>query len=69
MKNPLLIVAAATLLAACAADPAARGVEEKVYATGSNIPKRERNVHTMTPEDFEHVRNSATANTVRKPGQ
>ena len=64
-----LFVASIPLLAACAASPES-GVasEEKRYATGSNIPMRNRDVHTITPEAFENVRNSATGNTGRPRG-
>ena len=61
MKTPLLIAATAALLASCAGGPATQATDERVYTTGSNIPKRERNVQTMTPEAFEQLR-SAGAN-------
>jgi len=67
VKTCLLIAACAALLAACAADPAAQPADEKLYATGSNIPRRDRNVHTITPEAFEQIRNSASGNTGRAP--
>jgi hypothetical protein len=42
-------------------------MEEKRFATGSNIPMRNRDVHSITPEAFENVKNSATGNTGRRP--
>jgi type IV pilus biogenesis protein CpaD/CtpE len=72
MEVPLkaiLLAASLPLLAACVAAPGS-GVpaEEKRYATGSNIPMRNRDVHTMTPEAFENARNSSTGNTGRPRG-
>ena len=67
MKTRLLIAAAAALLASCATDPAAQAPDEKLYSTGSNIPRRDRGVHTMSPADFEHVRNTSSANTGKAP--
>ena len=68
MKTRLLVVAAATLIASCANHPAAQApADEKVYATGSNIPRRDRNVHTITPEAFQEMRNATSANTGRSP--
>ena len=65
----LLTALALPLLAACAAAPdAAAPGEEKRYSTGSNIPMRNRDVHTITPEAFEQLRNSSTGNTGRGPG-
>jgi hypothetical protein len=65
----ILLVAALPLVASCAAAPeAAAPAEEKRYATGSNIPLRNRDVHTMTPEAFDNVRSSATGNTGRPRG-
>ena len=65
----LLPALALTLLASCAAAPdTGAPAEEKRYATGSNIPMRNRDVHTMSPEAFEQLRNSATGNTGRSPG-
>ena len=43
-------------------------MEDKRFATGSNIPMRNRDVHTMTPEAFENVKDSATGNTGRSRG-
>ena len=67
MKTPLLIAAAALLASCATADPSAQPIEEKRYATGSNIPKRD-NVHTMTPEAFEQVKNQSSGNTGRPRG-
>ena len=64
----ILLVASLPLLAACAAAPDAAVPDEKRYATGSNIPMRNRDVHTMTPEAFENVKNSSTGNTGRPRG-
>ena len=68
----LLALVPAVLLAACAMDPATTSTEpssEKVYTTGSNIPRKDKgNVHTMTPEEMEQMRNSGRANTGRGPG-
>ena len=72
MKTCLIIAAAAAaaLLAGCAtADPTTASPDEKRYATGSNIPMRNRDVHTMTPEAFEEMRNQSRGNTGRRPGQ
>ena len=70
-KEPPLkacLLAACLVLAACAAAPAEDPLEEKRYATGSNIPLRDRaGVRTMTPEGFENARNSAAGNTGRAP--
>ena len=66
----LLTALALPLLAACAAAPdAAAPVDEKRFATGSNIPMRNRDVHTMTPEAFEQQRNQAAGNVPRPRGQ
>ena len=65
----ILLVTTLAFLAACAAAPESGDpAEEKRYATGSNIPMRNRDVHTMTPEGFENVKNSASANTGRSRG-
>ena len=64
----ILLVASLPLVAACAGAPEAVPSEEKRFATGSNIPMRNRDVHTITPEAFENARNSATGNTGRRPG-
>ena len=65
----ILLAASLPLLASCAAAPeAAAPVAEKRFATGSNIPMRNRDVHTITPEAFEQLRNSSGANTGRGPG-
>ena len=64
----ILIAACLPLVAACAAAPEAVPMEEKRFATGSNIPMRNRDVHTMTPEAFENVKNSSTGNTGRPRG-
>jgi hypothetical protein len=65
----ILLAAAVPLVVSCAAAPEAGApVDEKRYATGSNIPMRNRDVHTMTPEAFEQLRNSSGANTGRGPG-
>jgi len=64
----VLLIAALPLLASCANAPeAAAPADDKRYATGSNIPMRNRDVHTMTPEAFEQVRSQGTGNTGRKP--
>ena len=67
MKAILLALAVA-LLASCAAAPDSSVPEGKRYATGSNIPMRNRDVHVITPEAFENARNSAAGNTGRGPG-
>ena len=67
MKIRLIIAATAALLASCATDPSVQTADDKVYATGSNIARRDRGVHTMTPEAFEQVRNSSAGNTGRAP--
>ena len=65
----ILLVTVLPLVASCAAAPeAAAPAEEKRFATGSNIPMRNRDVHTMTPEAFEQQRNSLRGNTGRGPG-
>jgi hypothetical protein len=64
----ILLAASLPLLAACAASPDTAPMEEKRFATGSNVPMRNRDVHTITPEAFENVKNSATGNTGRPPG-
>ena len=64
----VLLAAAIPLLAACAATPEAGAPpDEKRYTTGSNIPMRNRDVHVITPEGFENIRNSSAANTGRTP--
>jgi hypothetical protein len=68
LKPRLLALAAPLVLAACAGAPANDPVDEKRYATGSNIPMRNRDVHVITPEGFENARNSSAANTGRRPG-
>ena len=68
MKVRLLAVAS-LVLAGCASAPGTdEPIDEKRYATGSNIPMRNRDVHVITPEGFENARNSSSANTGRKPG-
>jgi hypothetical protein len=65
------LIAAASLvivLGGCAAEPLDNVSEEKVYATGSNIPMRNRDVHVITPEGWENAKNSSSGNTGRKPG-
>ena len=65
----ILLAASLPLLAACAATPeSAVPADEKRYATGSNIPMRNRDVHIMTPEAFEQVKTQASGNTGRPPG-
>ena len=73
MKNLLLSLAAAALLAACATSDvqtAAEGSEEKVYRTGSNIPKKRStsDVRVLSPGDLESLRSNRSANTGRGPG-
>jgi hypothetical protein len=72
MKKLLLALAPVVLLAACAMDPASTSTEasnDKVYRTGSNIPRKDKgDVQTMTPEEMEQMRNSSRANTGRGPG-
>jgi hypothetical protein len=63
----LVLAASLPLIAACAAAPDAVPADEKRYATGSNIPMRNRDVHTMTPEAFEQVRNFSRGNTGKAP--
>ena len=64
-----LLAASLPLLVACAAAPeTAVPMDEKRFATGSNIPMRNRDVHTITPEAFENVKNSGSGNTGRRPG-
>ena len=64
----ILLAAAIPLAVSCAAAPEAGApADEKRYATGSNIPMRNRDVHTLTPEAFEQMRNSSTGNTGRGP--
>jgi hypothetical protein len=64
-----LLALASLVLAACSTTPASDDpVEDKRYATGSNIPMRNRDVHVITPEGFENARNSSSGNTGRKPG-
>ena len=63
----LVLAATLALIAACAAAPETVPADEKRYATGSNIPMRNRDVHTMSPEAFEQVRNSARGNTGKGP--
>ena len=66
----ILLVAALPLVASCAAAPeAAVPAEEKRFATGSNIPMRNRDVHSMTPEAFEQIRNQSSGNTGRGRSQ
>ena len=68
MKNALPLAAASILLAACAAQHASTEVaREKTYATGSNLPLRDRGVHVLTPEQIESMRNAASGNPGRAP--
>jgi len=70
MKKLMLIVPA-VLLAACAMDQASTSTEptEKVYTTGSNIPRKDNGgVQTVSPEEMEQARNAGRANTGRGPG-
>ena len=65
----VLLIAALPLVVSCAAAPeAAAPAEEKRFATGSNIPMRNRDVHTMTPEALEQLKNQSSANTGRGRG-
>ena len=68
MKKALALAAASILLAGCAAQPASTEAgRERTYATGSNLPLRDRGVHVLTPEQMESLRNSASGNTGRAP--
>ena len=67
----LMALVPAFLLAACAMDQASTSTEptEKVYTTGSNIPRKDKgSVQSMTPEEMEQMRNSSRGNTGRGPG-
>ena len=68
--KPRLIAAASLVLvlAGCAAEPIDTAAGEKRYATGSNIPMRNRDVHVISPEGWENAKNSSSGNTGRKPG-
>ena len=75
MTKKLLIALASTLLlAACAAtEPTASNGDtaEKVYTTGSNIPRKEKpkgSVSEMSTQDMERMRDQSRANTGRGPG-
>ena len=66
----LLLAAAIPLVVSCASAPVTgEPAEDKRYATGSNIPMRNRDVHTMTPEAFEQQRNQSSGSTGRPRGQ
>jgi hypothetical protein len=71
MKS-LWLLAAAALLAGCALDPQAATVDssEKVYRTGSNIPKNRgtSDVRVLPPGDLESLKSNRSANTGRGPG-
>jgi hypothetical protein len=80
IKSLVLALASSIVLAACAtaatepttSNGAANGSsEEKVYTTGSNIPRGNRpkgSVTEMSKEDMERARDQARANTGRGPG-
>jgi uncharacterized lipoprotein len=58
MKNVLVSLCVAALLAGCALDPIPEGAvkEDKEYSTGSNLPKRDRApVTTMSKEQVEQL--------------
>ena len=68
MKKAVALAATSIVLAACAGQTTSTEVApEKTYATGSNLPLRNRGVHVLTPEQVESMRNSASGNTGRGP--
>ena len=74
MTKLLLSLAAAALVAGCAtpdAQTAAGDTSEKVYRTGSNIPKKRgsSDVRVLAPGDLESLRSNRSANTGRGPGK
>ena len=72
MKKLVLSIAPAILLAACAVDQTTTSTEptaDKVYRTGSNIPRKDGgNAQTMSPEEMERMRDAASANMGRGRG-
>jgi hypothetical protein len=73
MKKLFLAIAPAILLAACAVDQAATTSTEpaadKVYRTGSNIPRKDGgSAQTVSPEEMERMRDAASANMGRGRG-
>ncbi len=63
MKKTLLCLAPSILLAACAMDQPTTSTDsgsERVYTTGSNIPRKERaGVQTLSPEQLEQQMRNA----------
>ena len=73
MKKLVLSIAPVVLVAACAMDQPSTSTEpaanDKVYTTGSNIPRRDKgSVQTMTPEEVEQMRSAAQGNMGRGRG-
>lgn len=72
MKKLVLSIAPALLVAACALDQASTSTEpssEKVYRTGSNIPRKDSgSTQTVSPEEMERMRDAASANMGRGRG-
>ena len=66
MKKLMCCIVPAIVLAACATEPTAstEPTGEKVYTTGSNIPRgTRRDDKVVPPEEIERMRDAARANT------
>ncbi len=66
MKTKVFAISLTVLLAACAAmEPATEAPrEEKVYTTGSNVPKKDRtDVTTVSKDSIANMQNNSGAGT------